>query len=83
MLMSKPVVAYAHGALPEIVVSGETGWLIPPGDESALSDAVLALLNDPARRRKMGLAGKKRVGTYFTVQRMINNIDKLLAGLVQ
>ena len=83
MAMGKPVVAFGHGALPEIVVNGETGWLVPPGDEYALAEATLTLLRDPARSTKMGQAGRKRVEEKFTIYRKVVEMDKLLARVVE
>ncbi|HID53531.1 MAG TPA: glycosyltransferase family 1 protein [Anaerolineae bacterium] len=54
MAMGKPVVAFAHGALPEIVIDGETGLLVKPGDADALATAVLTLLRQPEKARKWG-----------------------------
>jgi len=66
MAMERPVVATATGGLPEIVRSGETGLLVPPGDAVALAQAVMALLRDPARATAMGKAGRSRVGALFS-----------------
>ena len=66
MAAGKPVVATNGGALPEIVVPGETGWLVPMGDDAALAEAVMALLADPARAATMGAAGRRRIAECFT-----------------
>nr|MBC7244580.1 glycosyltransferase family 4 protein [Chloroflexota bacterium] len=78
MAMAKPVVAFAHGALPEIVTDRETGLLVPPEDESALAEAVVTLLHEPTLRKTMGLAGRSRVETYFTAQRMVQSVEEIL-----
>lgn len=70
MAMARPVVAFEHGALPEIVVGGETGLLVPPDDETALAQAIVTLLQEPARREAMGRAGRERAEKRFTAQRM-------------
>lgn len=49
-----PVVAEAVGQLAEAIIPGETGLLVRPGDEAAFAAAILALLDDPARRRALG-----------------------------
>jgi len=67
MAMGKSVVAFAHGALPEIVLNMETGLLVTPEDEATLAEA---LLRDPARRQAMGRAGRARVEARFTAERM-------------
>lgn len=77
MAMRKPVVATMTGGLPEIVQDGETGVLVPPGDSEALAKAVSALLQDPARCRQLGEAGRARVAAHFTVESMM---DRLASG---
>jgi glycosyltransferase involved in cell wall biosynthesis len=74
MAMRKPVVATETGGLPEVVRDGETGLLVPPGDVESLARAVSSLLRDPARRRQLGEAGRRRVETSFTVEAMMNNL---------
>ena len=75
MALRRPVVAFAHGALPEIVVDGETGLLLPPGDLDRLAATLLVLWNDPERRRAMGMAGQQRVARYFTVARTAQRLS--------
>jgi glycosyltransferase involved in cell wall biosynthesis len=53
-----PVIVTETGALPEYVVAGNTGWVVPPGDAGALADALCAALVDPGRLRAMGQAGR-------------------------
>ena len=79
MAMRKPVVAFAHGALPEIVVKGKTGLLVPPGDEAALAEAVIGLLRKPQRARELGAEGRARAARCFSVERMISQIEQVLA----
>lgn len=55
-----PIVAHAIGGVPEAVVDGETGLLVPPGDTAALTAAFARLLADPALRRRFGEAGRER-----------------------
>lgn len=82
MAMGKPVVAFAHGALPEIVVDGETGLLVPPGDEDAMAEAIWTLLQNPAQRSALGNAGRERVQEYFTAHRMTGDIHKVLEEII-
>lgn len=67
MAQGKPVVATAVGGTPELVVDGETGILVPPGDVAALARALDGLLRDPERARRMGEAGRSRVEREFTL----------------
>jgi glycosyltransferase involved in cell wall biosynthesis len=60
-----PVIVSATGALPEYVVTGETGWIVPPDDPAALATALAEALADPARLVRMGAAGR----TWFEARR--------------
>lgn len=57
----KPVVATTVGGLPEMVDDGKTGFLVPPRDVEALSDAVVRLMQFDDMRRKFGENGKRKV----------------------
>jgi glycosyltransferase involved in cell wall biosynthesis len=65
MAHGKPVVASAVGGLLDLVVDGETGLLVPPGDVEALRQALVRLLDDADLRRRMGAAGRARVEARF------------------
>jgi len=58
---AKPVVATSVGGLPEMVEHGCSGYLVPPGDERALAEAIVRLLNDEGLRRILGGNGKRRL----------------------
>jgi glycosyltransferase involved in cell wall biosynthesis len=66
MAHGRPVVASAVGGLLDLVIDGETGILVPPGDVGALRDALRRLLEDPDLRRRMGEAGRARVRERFS-----------------
>jgi len=55
-----PVVAHAIGGVPEAVIDGETGILVPPDDSAALTAAFARLINDSALCRRFGAAGQAR-----------------------
>jgi glycosyltransferase involved in cell wall biosynthesis len=66
MACQTPVVASAVGGILEVVVDGETGFLVPPADPHALATSIRNVLDDPARARAMGRAGRKRVEDKFS-----------------
>jgi glycosyltransferase involved in cell wall biosynthesis len=70
MLSGLPVVATAVSAVPEIVLDGRTGYLVPAGDAAAVGACVSELLADPERRRALGDAGRARALAEFSVARM-------------
>jgi glycosyltransferase involved in cell wall biosynthesis len=71
MAAGKPVVATMAGGIPEVVIDGETGFLVPPRDHDAMAGAIVKLLKDDALRHRMGEAGRARVRTIFSAERMV------------
>ena len=71
MTARRAVVGTRAGGIPEAVVDGVTGLLVPPHDDKALADAIVELLKDPDRREQFGEAGRKRVIEEFSVERMV------------
>ncbi|HEU4648151.1 MAG TPA: glycosyltransferase [Gemmatimonadales bacterium] len=76
MLARRPVVAARAGGTPEVVVDGETGLLVTPGDDAAIAEAIAALLAEPGRRTQMGHAGRERARQLF-------HVDTMRAGVQQ
>ncbi len=76
-----PVVASADGALAELVDDGETGLLVPPGDAAALREALRTLLADPARRARMGQAGRRRA-RRFALSSVAARVEAVYADLL-
>ncbi|HXA93977.1 MAG TPA: glycogen synthase [Candidatus Dormibacteraeota bacterium] len=76
MACGTPVVASRVGGIPEVVVDGETGLLVEPGDVTALAQALGRILTDPALAARMGQAGRRRVEAYFSWDRIA---DRTLA----
>ena len=70
MAAGRPVVASRVGGLAEVVVDGETGRLVPPGDAHALAAALSALASSPDVRARMGAAGNVRVAAKYSASAM-------------
>ena len=73
MAAGKPIVATRAGGIPEVVVDGETGLLVPPRDHEAMADAIVQLLKDETLRHQMGDAGRARARALFSAERMVQN----------
>ena len=71
MAMGLAIVGTRAGGIPEAVVDGTTGLLVPPGNSEALAAAIVRLLGDAAARQRMGEAGRRRVATQFGVDRLV------------
>jgi glycosyltransferase involved in cell wall biosynthesis len=64
-----PVVASAVSGIPEVVVDGETGWLVPPEDPERLAAALAEALDRPEEARRRGEAGRRRVEALYRPER--------------
>ncbi len=74
MACRKAVVGTEAGGIPEAVVDGETGVLVPPRNDAALAAAIVRLLRDAAMRTRFGEAGYKRVEEHFSAERMVARV---------
>jgi len=83
MAMAKPVVATTTGGIPDIVVHGETGLLVAPGDPEALASAIGVLLEDTNRRTLLGKNGRRRVESLFTVDAMVAKLSACYEGALE
>ncbi|MFI5414145.1 MAG: glycosyltransferase family 4 protein [Candidatus Lutacidiplasmatales archaeon] len=83
MSAGRPVVAYASGALPEVVENGRDGLLVAPGDRSALVEATTRLLDDPKLAAEMGRHGRQRAVEEFTLDRMIDGYLAVAKSVVR
>src|SRR5262249_16038980 len=77
MALGKPVVATDGGGTRELVVDGETGFLVPPGTPSALVAKIEYLLANPDIAKRMGEAGEARLRREFSIMRMVEETVKL------
>ncbi len=81
MAASKPVVATSVGGLPESILEGDTGLLVPPENPEALAAALGKLADSPELRGRMGASGRERVEQYFTLDAMMEEITGLYAKI--
>lgn len=84
-VMGRPVLASGHGAATETVVSGQTGWLVAPGDPDAWAEALsAAIATSPRRRAVMGRAARERARRLYSVEAMceatLNVYARILEG---
>ena len=78
----RAVVATRLAGMPELVVDGETGLLVPPRAPEALAAAILRLHADPTWRRELARAGRKRVEAEFSLDAKIDATERLYRRLV-
>ena len=76
-----PVIASHVGGLPEVVMEGETGFLVPPADLEALSGRLAQLIAAPALRHRLGEAGRAFVEAHFDWQVNASQMEYLYQSL--
>lgn len=81
-LLAIPAVASRVGGIPEVVVDGQTGLLVPPDDPVALAHAVTTLLRDPDLRHAMGQAAREYALARFTIRQHVGGVEGVYAELL-
>ena len=81
MACRRPVVAFASGAVPELVADGDTGVLVPVGNTATMAEAVFELIDDPTLAESYGEAGHERVATHFTLDASTRGVEAVYAEL--
>tara|TARA_B100000959_G_C14949403_1_gene611262 strand:+ start:439 stop:1626 length:1188 start_codon:yes stop_codon:yes gene_type:complete len=77
MSLSLSIVATEVGGIPEVVLDGETGWLVKSKDSDALAGSILAALRSPHKMLECGRKGQLRVQNTFSVEKMIVDTEKI------
>jgi glycosyltransferase involved in cell wall biosynthesis len=77
------VVATKVGGNSEVVIDGETGFLVPANDPAALAAKVRQLVGDTDRCQMMGRAGRRRVEAYFDIRGVLESYERLYRGEIQ
>jgi glycosyltransferase involved in cell wall biosynthesis len=83
MAAGKPVIATAVGGNPEVIVEGETGFLLPTREPELFGAAIASLVAEPTRILELGAASKLRVESLFSVEKMVDNTSGLYLDLFQ
>ena len=78
----RPMVSCPVGGIPEVVIENKTGLLVPPGDSTALADALLRLLDDPATAQRLGAAAYNHIEAHFTPDVMARRYAQLYHALM-
>ncbi len=76
MAMEVVVVACRSGGVPDIVLDGETGFLVPPGHAEPLAEKLMLYIQDPELRERHGKAGRERIRTKFSFKTYIDTLTK-------
>jgi len=82
MALGKPVIATNGGGTGEIVTDNETGFLVEKNNKQEITEKILKLLDNPEIAITMGKKGKKRIETYFSIEKMVTGYVELYSKMV-
>jgi glycosyltransferase involved in cell wall biosynthesis len=73
-----PVVSTRHAGIPDVVLDGETGFLVDEGDVEGMAEAMLRLARDPQLAARMGQAGHRRTEQHFSMEKSIRSLWRII-----
>ena len=83
MSVGLPVIATAQGAIPDTIVDGENGFLVPAGDPAAIADKILLLIRNEDLRRRMGQVSRERFLKHCTLDRWAGDMFCLFREVLE
>ena len=78
----RPVVATRVGGVPDVVRDGVDGFLVEPGDVDGMAERLSQLAADASLRHRMGEAGRASVHERYSVERLLDDVDRLYRRLL-
>lgn len=81
MSQQLPCIVSDVGGLPELIIDGETGLVVPPSDSQALAQAIERLARDEGLRTRLGTAARDRIETVFNIRSTVSAFQGLFSGL--
>jgi glycosyltransferase involved in cell wall biosynthesis len=78
-----PLIGTRHGGIPEVVVDGKTGYLVPERDATALAERMRGMLSDSAARVQMGSAARELVKSRFDIRTQAAKLESFYETLVR
>ena len=82
-LSGLPVVATRHAGIPEVVLEGESGFLVDEGDVAAMARAITRLIENPELAARLGGCGRRRVQKCFTIDHHLHQVSDLLRQVIE
>ena len=79
---SLPVVSTSHAGIPDVIVEGETGFLVDEGGVNQMAEHIVYLLNHPSIAQEMGKKARKVIEEKFTLEQSIGNLKRIIDSCV-
>ena len=82
MAAGVPVAVTEVGGNPEVVLNNETGWTVPSGSVGEFTQVIIEAAREPLRRRQMGVAGRRRFESHYSMSNMLDSYRELYESLL-
>jgi glycosyltransferase involved in cell wall biosynthesis len=82
MACGLPAIATNVGGAPDVMTHGEEGWLIVPDAPVELDEALTILIGNAALRERLGVAARKKIGSKYSLEAVVQGLDGLYAKLL-
>jgi len=77
-LAGLPVISTFHAGIPDVIIDGETGLLVPENDIDAMAEKMIWVLDNPEKAKAMGAAGKKNIRENFNEEKHIEKLNEIV-----
>jgi colanic acid/amylovoran biosynthesis glycosyltransferase len=77
-----PVVSTRHAGIPDVVIEGETGFLVDEGDVHGMAECMLLMIKEPQLAERMGAAAQKHIRSNFSRERSLNQLWNVIESCV-
>jgi len=78
-----PVIATRHAGIKDVVIEGETGFLVDEGDVDGMAEYMIQLAENPELAQKLGEAGRKRIEEHFSLEQSLNNLWTIIKDSIE
>ena len=78
-IASLPVISTFHAGIPDVIIDGQTGFLVNEHDVSSMTERMNKILNNKGLAKKMGKKGRENILNNFSMNHHINNLNKIIA----
>jgi len=78
-----PVVATRHGGIKDVVIHGQTGFLVDEGDVDGMVEYMIRLAEDPALAAQLGHTARQRICSHFSMEKSISGLWKIVLAVIQ
>ncbi len=78
-----PVISTRHAGIPDVIIDGETGFLVDEHDVDGMAENMIKLLDNPDLSEKMGKAGRKNIFEKYRMEIHMDNLNKVIHDVIK